>query len=73
MGFNSFGINVNFKSRACCGLFYFLVLMALAMALVHPIIMFFPAIFMAVIAFAFAAPEGKRGYVALALSVRKNE
>ncbi len=73
MGFNIFGMNRNFRNPIYCGLFYFLVLMALAMALVHPIITFFPAIFMAVTAFAFAAPEGKRGYVALALSVRKNE
>ncbi len=62
-----------FRNRIYCGLFYFFILVALAMALINPVIAPLPAIFMAVISFVLAVSENARGYIALALSVRKNE
>lgn len=43
------------------------------MVLTNPVIAPLPVIFMAVISFVLAVSENSRGYIALALSVRKNE
>jgi hypothetical protein len=62
-----------FKNRVFHGFIYFLMLVALAMTLINPIIVLLPAIFMAVVSFVFVIPEYTTGYIAVALSVCKNE
>lgn len=62
-----------FKNRVFRGFIYFLMLVALAMALINPIIVLLPAVFMAVVSCTFSIPEYKTGYIAVVLSVCKNE
>ena len=62
-----------FKHRIYHGIIYFLMLVALAMTLIAPIIMLIPAVLMAVISFIIGIPECETGYIAVALSVCKNE
>ncbi len=62
-----------FRNRIYYGLIHFFILAALAMVLINPVIAPLPAIFMAVISFVLAVSENTRGYIALALSVHKNE
>lgn len=62
-----------FKNRVFHGFIYFLMLIALAMTLINPIIVFLPAIFMAVVSFVFLISEYTTGYIAVAFSVCKNE
>lgn len=67
-------LNSNFfKNRVLRGFIYFLMLTALVMTLLNPIIALLPVIFMAVISFVFGVSEYKTGYLAVALSVCKNE
>ena len=62
-----------FKHRIYHGIIYFLMLVALAMTLIAPIIMLLPALFMAVVSYVIGTPEYETGYIAVALSVCKNE
>lgn len=62
-----------FKNRVFRGFIYFLMLVALAMTFINPIIVLLPAIFMAVVSFVFSIIEYTTGYIAVALSVCKNE
>ncbi len=62
-----------FMNRVFCGFIYFLMLAALAMTLLNTIIVLLPAILIVVISFIFGIPEYITGYIAVALSVCKNE
>jgi len=62
-----------FKNRVFHGIIYFLMLVALAMTLMNPIIVLLPAVLAIVIPFAFGISEYETGYIAVALSVCKNE
>ncbi len=62
-----------FMNRVFGGFIYFLMLAAIAMSLLNTIIVLLPAIFIAVVSFVFGIPEYLTGYIAVALSVCKNE
>lgn len=62
-----------FKGRAFRDFIYFLMLTALAMALLNPIIVLFSIIITTVISFVSVISKFKTGYIAVALSVCKNE
>lgn len=62
-----------FIHRIYHGIIYFLMLVALAMTRIAPIIVLLPVIYVAVISFVIGLPEYETGYLAVALSVCKNE
>ncbi len=62
-----------FKGRVLRDVIYFLMLVALAMALINPVMILLPAVFMAVISFVVGICCYETGYVTTARSVCQNE
>ncbi len=62
-----------FKQRVYQGIIDFFILIALAMAVIAPVVALPPAILAVVVSFVFYILEYKSGYISVALSVCKNE
>lgn len=69
-----FAMNPNFfYKRVFYDIIYFLTLVTLAMTLINPIVVLLPTVFLAVISFVIGIFDCETGYLAVALSVCKNE
>ena len=72
--FSLFSVNASFfKSRIFMDTIYFLMLVAMVMALLNPQVLLLPALIMAVVYLLLAVAAYKTGFLAVVLAVRKNE